>query len=147
MAAGNQHLEKAGIKRFPPYWDSRYVKHVDRLSRPIYGLKEERDVYIPLPNGVHICADVFRPDVEGETFPALLAWSPYGKSLQSIRRPPQPIESLVFDHTIEAGDIDYFVKRGYVYVIPDPRGIGKSEGEWHGFYGPKEQGDIYNVIE
>ena len=50
-------------------------------------------------------------------------------------------------HSSRSGDVDYFVKRGYVYIIPDPRGIGKSEGEWHGFYGPKEQEDLYTVIE
>ncbi|MBW2609390.1 MAG: CocE/NonD family hydrolase, partial [Deltaproteobacteria bacterium] len=147
MSSLKEQLSTVGMDKIPPFWDVRYLKNVDKLSKPRYKVKEERDVYITLPDGVKICADVFRPDVEGERFPALLAWASYGKSLQSIKRTPQPVESLVFDHTIEAGDIDYFVERGYTYVIPDPRGIGKSEGEWNGFYSPKEQEDIYYVID
>jgi hypothetical protein len=147
MPSVKETSAKTELERFPPYWDKRYVKRAENHSRPTYQINEEKDVIIELPDGVRLCADIYRPDVDGEEFPALLAWSPYGKSVQSIRRPAQPVESLVFDHTMEAGDIDYFVKRGYVYVIPDPRGIGKSEGEWHGFYGPKEQEDLYTVIE
>ena len=40
----------------------------------------ERDIEIPLRDGTVIRADVFRPqDSEGKV-PALVAWSPYGKS-------------------------------------------------------------------
>ena len=43
--------------------------------------------------------------------------------------------------------IDFFVKRGYAQVIPDPRGIGKSEGEFYGIYCKQEQEDCYDIIE
>lgn len=40
----------------------------------------ERDVAIPMRDGTRLRADIFRPnDVSGKV-PALLAWSPYGKS-------------------------------------------------------------------
>ena len=40
----------------------------------------ERDVPVPLRDGLTIWADIFRPVLsEGTPVPAILAWSPYGK--------------------------------------------------------------------
>jgi len=139
-------LSRSGLTRIPQYWDRRYVKNLERLSKPDYGVRVERDVWMTLRDGTRICADVFRPDADG-AFPALLSWSPYGKAIQSMQRGPQPPESLIFDHSLEAGDIEFFVKRGYAFVIPDPRGIGQSEGEFYGIYNPQEHEDIYDCIE
>jgi len=146
MATGEVHPEALEIKT-PPYWDARYLKDAEKLSKPQYAVKEDLDVYLKVRDGARLCTDIFRPDVEGKKFPALVAWAPYGKTLQSLPRPPLRPSCLMFDHTIEAGDPEYFVSRGYVHVIPDPRGIGKSEGEWDGFCGPQEQEDIYDLIE
>ncbi|MCK5429203.1 MAG: CocE/NonD family hydrolase, partial [Anaerolineales bacterium] len=44
------------------------------------------------------------------------------------------------------GDAKYFVPRGYVQVIADPRGIAKSEGEFS-YFGLAEQEDGYDIIE
>lgn len=139
-------LEKTGLSRIPPYWDSRYTKNLGKLSKPIYNVKEERDVRMTLRDGTKLCVDVFRP--EGvDKCPALLSWAAYGKTIQSMKRGAIPPESLMFDHSLEAGDIDFFVKRGYAFIIPDPRGIGKSEGEFYGVYNPQEQEDTYDMIE
>jgi predicted acyl esterase len=131
----------------PPYWDARYLKNIEKLSKPRYTIREELDVYLTLRDGTKLCTDVFRPDIEGEKFPALVAWAAYGKSPQSIRTPRLRPDNLMFDHTREAGDLEYFVPRGYSYVIPDPRGVGKSEGEFDGWFGPQEQKDVYDLIE
>ncbi|MCR8644022.1 CocE/NonD family hydrolase [Paenibacillus sp. N1-5-1-14] len=139
--------ETAGLDRVPPYWDSRYTKNLEQLSKPIYQVKEERDVWMTLRDGTKICVDIFRPDTEDEQFPALLSWAAYGKTIQSMKRGTIPPSSLLFDHSLEAGDIDFYVKRGYGFIIPDPRGIGKSEGEFYGVYNPQEQEDVYDVIE
>lgn len=40
----------------------------------------ERDIEIPLRDGTIIRADVFRPEESRDKIPALVAWSPYGKS-------------------------------------------------------------------
>lgn len=41
----------------------------------------EKDVAVPLRDGVILYADVFRPaKLDGQKLPALLAWSPYGKT-------------------------------------------------------------------
>ena len=40
----------------------------------------ERDVEVPLRDGTKLRADVFRPATNGEQYPILMAYSPYGKS-------------------------------------------------------------------
>jgi predicted acyl esterase len=142
-----EQLSEAGLE-MQPYWSAKYLKNIDRLSKPVYKkIKEEKDVYAPMRDGTRLCVDIFRPDVAGEKFPALVAWSGYGKSEQSHRRDPVPAGALLLDHSIEVPDIDFFVNRGYVFVIPDPRGVGKSEGEWNGMYSQNEQRDLYDAIE
>ncbi len=133
-------------EKIPKYWDIRYVKNLDKLPKPIYKIKKEEDVYVPTRYGDKLCVDIYRPDAEGK-FPALLAFSAYGKSSQAVKIPPQGWDSHVFDHCVEAGDIEFFVTRGFVFVIADPHGIGKSEGEWYGPYSKKEQEDCYDLIE
>ena len=143
----SEQLKEVGLE-MQPYWSAKYLKDVDRLSKPVYKkIKEEKDVYAPVRDGTKLCMDIFRPGVEGEKFPALVAWSCYGKSEQSHRRDPVPAGALLLDHSVEVPDIDFFVKRGYIFVIPDPRGVGKSEGEWNGMWNPQEQKDLHDTIE
>ena len=140
-----EKLEKAGL-RFPPQWDSRYLRNVEKLSKPVYDIREERDAYVSVRDGTKLCLDIFRPDAKGH-FPALVAWGGYGKELQSIDIPAQPWESYVFHHDVEVPDIKFFVKRGYAVIIPDPRGIGKSEGVWKLPFTKQEVQDCYDIIE
>ncbi len=130
----------------PSYWDAQYLKNVEQLSKPQYRMVVERDVAVPMRDGVVLRADVFRPDAPGK-FPGLLALSAYGKDSQSVPIPAQPINSWVFDHNVEAGDIEFFVQRGYAYVIPDERGLGKSEGAWNGPFSVQEQEDGHDIVE
>jgi predicted acyl esterase len=95
----------------PAYWQAQYLKNVEQLSKPQYRMVIERDVAVPMRDGVVLRADVFRPDAPGQ-FPGLLALSAYGKDSQSAPIPAQPIHSWVFDHNVEAGDIAFFVSRG-----------------------------------
>lgn len=147
MLKYDEFLSLTGLNRVPPYWDRRYVKNLDKLSKPCYQVLFEEDVTIQLRDGTCLKADIYRPDVKDEKFPALVAWSAYGKTMQALKRGTIPPKSLIFDHSLEAGDIDFFVSRGYVYIIPDPRGIGKSEGDFLGVYNPEEQKDCYDTIE
>lgn len=144
---GFDDFKKAtGLDKCPPYWDKRYAKNLEKLSKPIHDVIFEEDVEITLRDGVKIYADIYRPSGLAKA-PALLSWSAYGKTMQAMKRGSLPGSSLYFDHSLEAGDIDFFVQRGYVFVIPDPRGIGVSEGEFLGIYNPQEQEDAYDVIE
>lgn len=140
-----EQLKELKIKS-PPHWDRRYLRNVNNLSKPIHKVKEERNVYMSVRDGTKLCLDIFRPDEEGK-FPALVAWGGYGKELQSIDIPPQPWESYIFNHNAEVPDIKFFVERGYSVIVPDPRGIGRSEGEWMMPFTKQEVQDCYDVIE
>ena len=113
------------------------------ISQPKYGIKIERDIYVPMRDGVRLAINIYRPDARGK-FPALLAMSGYGKDEMELLMAPQPLSrSAVWDGNIEAGDFNDIVPRGYVHVIGDVRGTGHSEGEF-----PAPEGrDNYDLIE
>ena len=114
-----------------------------QISQPQYGIKVERDIMVTMRDGVRLAVNVFRPDAPG-TFPALLAMSGYGKEEMELLMPPQPLSrSAVWDGNIEAGDFNDIVPRGYVHIIGDIRGTGRSEGQ---FPGPQGK-DNYDLIE
>ncbi|MBI4295803.1 MAG: CocE/NonD family hydrolase [Chloroflexi bacterium] len=119
-----------------------------QVSQPIYKIKVEKNVYVTMRDGVRLAVDVYRPDVPGK-FPALLAMSAYGKDLQVLPQQLQPRAegSLLWDGTIEAGDPEYLVPRGYVHVIGDVRGSGDSEGQHVGQTDPEEARDGYEMVE
>ncbi len=108
------------------------------------GMIAEKDVAVPMRDGVNLSVDIYRPD-SNEKFPVLLAFSIYNKDLQApevaASLPPQPAWSSLWAGLLEAGDTKYFVSRGYVHVIGSPRGIGKSDG------GGSRQWDSYDLIE
>ena len=111
----------------------------------------EKDVRVPMRDGVHLAADIYRPPAPGKV-PALLALSPYGKELQALALtlPPQARPSPLWDGGIEAGDISAVIARGYAHVIADVRGTGGSDGELVGNYdlgGHGEGKDVYDLVE
>ena len=119
----------------------------ERISQPKYGIKTEKNVMVPMQDGVRLAVNIYRPDTEGK-FPALLAMGGYGKELQEELIPPQPLsKSALWDGNIEAGDIPDIVPRGYVHVIADVRGIGHSEGEYAGMASTQEGRDGADIIE
>lgn len=99
------------------------------VSEPIYDkMIVEKDVMVTARDGVKLAVDVYRPDAEGK-FPTLFTISVYGKDTQTFDTPQQNFGGTIFEASVEAGDIEYFVERGYAYVVGDYRGIGSSEGE------------------
>lgn len=116
------------------------------ISQPTYGVMVERDVYVPMRDGVRLAVDIYRPDAQGK-FPALLAQSPYGKEVQELPIPPQRQGGPLWDGGIEAGDSYYFVPRGYVHVVADVRGTGYSEGEYAFLFSKNEIMDGYDLVE
>ena len=122
-----------------------------RGSQPIYRIKLEKDVYVPMRDGVRLAVDIFRPESE-DRFPALLAYGCYGKELEEmgLTFPPQARPSPLWDGCIEGGDTKYIVPRGYAHIVADARGTGKSEGEFSGFIGTGgdfEGKDCYDLVE
>ncbi|MBN1106725.1 MAG: CocE/NonD family hydrolase [Deltaproteobacteria bacterium] len=109
-----------------------------------YKMVQEKDVRVPMRDGVTLCVDIYRPDAPGK-FPALLAIAPHNKDLQtpqvSEALPPQPAWSTLWQGAMEAGDSEYLVARGYAHIIGNERGFGKS-GD-----GGSSAWDFYDLIE
>jgi len=124
---------------------------VGYLDRNEDGLRFQRDIQVPMRDGVQIWIDLYLPEglADGETVPAILGWSPYGKhNLADNLWPAAGIEpGWISKYTaFEAPDPAYWCPRGYAVVYPDPRGTWYSQGEMnHG--GPQEAEDTYDLIE
>ncbi len=124
-----------------------------KTSERKYGVLEERDVKVPMNDGVHLNANVFRPDGKGK-FPAILGYFPYDMDMQTAPIQVDSFSSVVFKHphqelanaSIEAGDPNFYVRRGYVHVIANIRGTGKSGGKFT-MIGPRELQDGHDLIE
>lgn len=108
------------------------------------GIIREKDVAVAMRDGVHLAVDIYRPDASGK-FPALLAFGVHSKELQGDEYPkhfpPQPSWSSLWLGHMEAGDTRYFVSRGYVQVIAQPRGRLKSDD------GGARDWDSFDLIE
>jgi putative CocE/NonD family hydrolase len=115
------------------------------VSQPRYSMMVEKDIFVAMRDGVRLAVDIYRPDAEGK-FPALLGMSPYGKDVQSLPVPDFPTDRDFGNGGIEAGNSEYFVSRGYVHVIADIRGTGRSEGGYR-IFSAKEQQDGYDLVE
>ncbi|MCC9604990.1 CocE/NonD family hydrolase [Blastopirellula sp. JC732] len=76
----------------------------------------EKNVMVPMRDGIRLATDVYRPAVEGqsvaEKLPVILSRLPYNKDGQATAA-------------------KYFATHGYVFVAQDTRGRYKSEGTWH----------------
>jgi len=95
---------------------------------------EERDVLVPMRDGVRLATNVYRPaDEDGrardERLPAVLIRLPYGKD--------EPYASMPAHGR-------YWARKGYVCVVQDVRGKFRSEGEW--FPVVHEADDGYDTI-
>ena len=117
-----------------------------QYDRPpeFHGFIEERDVRVPMRDGVHLSVDIYRPDTS-EKLPAILAFAIYNKDLQgpdiADALTPQPAWSPLWTGWLEAGDTRFITSRGYIHVIGAPRAIGKAEG------GGSREFDSYDLIE
>jgi predicted acyl esterase len=114
-----------------------------RTSRREFGVIREGDVAIPTSAGIKLDCDIFRPDAPGK-FPVILGLHAYSKADQTA--PLMPIGTGGIRGHMEAGDFNFYVRRGYVHVIANVRGSGKSEGLFECF-GPGEIQDIHDAIE
>ena len=107
------------------------MRYIENLPHPT---KQEDHVRIPLPDGVHLSARVWRPvSSDDSPVPAILEYIPYRKSdLSSVR------DSI--HHPYIAG-------HGYACVRVDLRGTGDSEGVLTDEYLEVEQSDAEAVLD
>ncbi|MEO3823288.1 CocE/NonD family hydrolase [Actinomadura sp. B10D3] len=101
-----------------------------RLVDRLLGLSESpsphaevvRDLRVPMPDGIALVADLYRPRGAGP-LPAVLIRTPYGKRQGAVR--------------LFAGVL---TRRGFQVVVQNVRGVLGSEGEFHAFHDEKDDG-------
>ncbi len=76
----------------------------------------ERDVMVPMRDGVKLATDLYRPSREGQPL---------------AERGPVILTRLPYDKTGAKRLGEYFAAHGYVFVAQDTRGRFGSEGVWH----------------
>lgn len=96
---------------------------------PGAGIIVERNVPVPMRDGVVLRADIYRPAGE-ERRPVLLLRLPYNKDIA---------QSYVYAHPA------WYAQQGYVVVVQDTRGRFASEGEFYPLR--KEATDGFDTIE
>lgn len=124
-------------------------------SKREYDVIVERNVKIPVSDGTLIDADIWRPKSEGK-FPVIFGFHPYdqaGHTAPIYPRGMVPTGAMGIgsgrekgNASLESGDPNFYVRRGYVHVIANVRGTGKSEGLFH-MMGSQEVQDGYDIIE
>lgn len=90
----------------------------------------ERDAELVVRDGVTLRADVYRPLAPGP-HPVLLMRTPYDKR--------QAMSNLGYAHP------SWYARNGYLVVIQDCRGRGRSDGRW--YYDREEPEDGYETVE
>ena len=129
-----------------------FSKHWKTSERK-YDVAVERTVRIRMSDGVELSADIFRPKADGK-FPAIVSYHPYDQAAQTGPIFPKSIALVPRLHpdqekgngSLEAGDPNFYVRRGYVHAIVNIRGTGLSDGLYH-FPAPPEAQDGHEVIE
>ena len=115
----------------------------NELRRNAMGILRFRDVQIPLENGLHVFADVFRPAEPG-TYPVIMNCGPYGKAFNhhsidgadDLEKHELMEEDYFFGN---AGSLQFenhesvntaaWVPEGYIVIRVDMPGAGKSPGQ------------------
>lgn len=104
-----------------------FVSPAARADEKTLGVRVERDVPVPMRDGVVLRADVYRPADAG-TYPVLVVRTPYGKQ----------------GHKLEV-----YARAGYIAVCQDARGRYASEGTYESFLRPTthDAEDGYDTVE
>jgi predicted acyl esterase len=120
-----------------------------KISKREYDIITDSNISVPMNDGVNIKVDIYRPNGKGK-FPALVGMSPFNKEYQREHVWPAPPMSKrvrgITNADLEAGPTDFFVRRGYVHIIGNVRGTGKSEGAYR-YLDSREIRDVYELIE
>ncbi|MFM9969061.1 MAG: CocE/NonD family hydrolase [Burkholderiales bacterium] len=82
-----------------------------QTSKRQYSVVIERDVRVPVGDGMSIVADIYRPDAPGK-FPVLLTISPYNRLEQGEEMVPQGFPGKQFNRgMLEVGDFSFYVRQ------------------------------------
>lgn len=117
----------------------------------------DRDVPIPMDDGLCLKADVFRPRDE-KPAPVIMTLGPYGKGVPYhvgfapqwkwlLSTYPDILPGSSKDYMVwETVDPEIWVTWGYVVIRVDSRGAGRSPGR-SDILSPRETKDYYQAIE
>lgn len=99
-----------------------------RIVNPILGsflgYRMERNVMIPMRDGIQLATDIYYPTRHSRPLPAVLVRTPYGKG----------------NHGAPSREALNYLSRGYVFVSQDVRGKFRSEGEFTPYRGDSADG-------
>lgn len=99
---------------------------------PYEAVQVEKNLMVPMRDGVRLATDIFRPALQGKPvetrLPLLLQRTPYGKTGQRLVAVAQ-----------------FFARHGYVVALQDDRGTYDSEGVQYKYIGMGRDG--YDAIE
>jgi len=101
------------------------VKDIPKLTSFHQRVTVERQVKIPMRDGIILSADIYRPKGINSPLPVLLMRLPYGRAIAS---------------TVTYAHPSWYANQGYIVVIQDVRGCGTSEGEFYPFRFEYEDG-------
>src|SRR5829696_3914429 len=99
----------------------RLLSHLLGLPPAHYGVAVERGLRVPMPDGVELVADRYRPRERGR-FPTILVRTPYGRKASGF----------FISHLM--------AERGYNVLVQDVRGRFGSEGKFDIFAGEDDDG-------
>ncbi len=97
----------------------------DILSTPEHEVVVDKDIGIPMKDGLELATDIYRPAGVGK-YPVVLARTPYKKENLELQA-------------------RFYARRGYVFAAQDVRGRFSSPGEWRPLI--HEADDGYETIE
>lgn len=113
------------------------------LSQPHGGVTHEREIRVPLSDGITLHCALTRPSSPGR-YPVLLGVHAYSMADQFTDLMPEGM-SHRRGH-MEAGDSVFFARRGYAHAVVNVRGTGKSQGVF-GNLDQRAIADIAEVVE
>jgi len=112
----------------------------------------KKDVAVTLRDGVKIYVDIVRPCGPAKV-PAIIAWSPYGKSRGADPKVIDLFKLLGIDTSVLSGLMKFegpdpacWCAHGYAICNPDARGAFTSEGD-SVMFGKQEGEDCHDLIE
>ena len=95
-----------------------------KLPPPRFAVGVERDIPVPMPDGVHLLTDHYfpkSPGGDGGDFPTILIRTPYGRGKEVALGNGYPLAELPAQR---------FAERGYHVVVQGARGCFDSEGSF-----------------
>lgn len=99
-------------------------------ERAVYGISEEHNVPVRMPDGTVLRANVYRPADEKTgrpargRFPVVMVEAPYGKDTVGAASGQQSGPEA----SSETAEVPYLIERGYIDVVAEVRGTGDSGG-------------------